>query len=295
MPFTWNRTVLDRSVKRAFEKADPTRPVVAHSGVAPHLPQLDGTDSHLYFGWYHGDEDDLGGFAATVPRMVRFVTEFGAQSVPNDAAFMEPDRWPDLDWDHLARRHSLQKSVFDRRVPPELCATFDAWRAATQGYQALLLKHQIETLRRLKYRPTGGFCMFSLTDAYPSVTFSVLGHDRSAKAGYHALTEACRPVIVVADRLPGALDPGRTVKLDVHVVNDLRHGLDGAVVTATMGWPDGGERRWRWQGDVGPDSCVRVGRLTFTVPALPGPVSLDLDRACGDVAASNRSTSRIGA
>jgi hypothetical protein len=34
-------------VKRAFERADNSRPVVAHSGVAPHLPQLDGTTSAL--------------------------------------------------------------------------------------------------------------------------------------------------------------------------------------------------------------------------------------------------------
>ena len=44
--------MLDRSVKRALEQADGTRPVIAHSGVLPHPPQLDGTDSHLYFGWY---------------------------------------------------------------------------------------------------------------------------------------------------------------------------------------------------------------------------------------------------
>ena len=35
-------SVVDRWVKRAFEQADPTRPAVAHGGVSPHLPQLDG-------------------------------------------------------------------------------------------------------------------------------------------------------------------------------------------------------------------------------------------------------------
>src|SRR3546814_19573684 len=53
---TWNKTVLDRSVKRALEKADGTRPVIAQSGVLPHPPQLDGTDSPLYFGWYPRSE-----------------------------------------------------------------------------------------------------------------------------------------------------------------------------------------------------------------------------------------------
>ena len=53
---SWNRTVLDRSVKRSLQRHDGTRPVIAHSGVLPHPPLLDGTDSHLFFGWYHGDE-----------------------------------------------------------------------------------------------------------------------------------------------------------------------------------------------------------------------------------------------
>src|SRR6185295_11413265 len=115
---SWNRSILDARIKRTLERADGTRPVIAHSGVLPHLPQLDGTDSHLYFGWYHGDERDLPGFAATVPRMVRFVSEFGAQAVPQTAGFMQPARWPDLDWDGLEARHALQKNIFDKRVPP---------------------------------------------------------------------------------------------------------------------------------------------------------------------------------
>ena len=32
---SWNKSVLDRWVKRSFEQADPTRPTVAHGGVAP--------------------------------------------------------------------------------------------------------------------------------------------------------------------------------------------------------------------------------------------------------------------
>ncbi|HEX9258397.1 MAG TPA: hypothetical protein VF855_02595, partial [Acidimicrobiales bacterium] len=289
---TWNRSILDRSVKRTFEKADETRPVIAHSGIAPHLPQLDGTDSHLYFGWYHGNERDLPGFAAAIPRMVRFVSEFGAQAVPNNAEFMKPERWPDLDWEHLGHHHSLQKWIFDERIPPAAFSTFEQWRAATQGYQALLLKHQVEALRRLKYKPTGGFCMFSLADAQPGVTWSVLDHERSAKAGYHALTDACRPVIVVADRLPPLVKPGDTLALDLHVVSDLREPLEAAVVTANVTW-DGGKHGWRWQGDVPADSCVRVGTVSIVVPDAPGSLGLDLDLAAGDTAASNRYRSEI--
>jgi beta-mannosidase len=282
---TWNKTILDRSVKRALEQADGSRAVVAHSGVLPHPPQLDGTDSHLYFGWYWGDERDFPKLCARVPRLARFVTEFGAQAVPADASFCEPDKWPDLDWDQLGRAHALQKPMFDRYVPPASFATFDEWRTATQRYQATLVKHHIETLRRLKYRPTGGFAQFCFADGMPAVTWSLLGHDRQAKAAYDALAHACQPVIVVADRLPATLHAGDPLALDVHVVSDAREPFAGCMVTARLAWT-GGDHVWRFAGDVDADACVRVGTLQAVVPAAPGPLTLELTLD-GPVHASN--------
>ncbi|MGH8636262.1 MAG: molybdopterin cofactor-binding domain-containing protein, partial [Burkholderiales bacterium] len=96
---SWNKSVLDRWVKRAFEQADPTRPTIAHGGVAPHLPQLDGTDSHMWLGWHRGEVSELAELARLIPRLVRFVSEFGAQSVPDDAErLIDTSRWPELDW-----------------------------------------------------------------------------------------------------------------------------------------------------------------------------------------------------
>jgi beta-mannosidase len=290
---TWNKTVLDRSVKRAFEKADGTRPVVAHSGVLPHPPQLDGTDSHLYFGWYHGDERDLPGFARALPRMVRFVSELGAQAVPADAEFCEPERWPDLDWERLGHTHALQRAVFDQRVPPAAFATFDEWRRATQEHQATVIRRQIEALRRIKYHPTGGFAQFCFADGHPAVTWSVLGHDRAPKLGYEALQAACRPVIVVADRPPATITPGEPLALDVHVVSDLRHPIEAAEVSATLRWA-GGERSWHWTGDIPADACARVGTMQIVVPDAPGPLQLDLTCSYADVACDNRYTATIG-
>jgi beta-mannosidase len=285
---TWNKTVLDRSVKRAFEKSDGTRPVIAHSGVLPHPPQLDGTDSHLYFGWYHGDERDFPGFLRAMPRMGRFVTEFGAQAVPATADFCEPERWPDLDWERLGRTHALQKAVFDRYVPPADHQTFDAWRTATQEYQAVVVRRHIEALRRIKYRPTGGFAQFCFADGHPAVTWAVLGHDRAPKLAYQALRDACRPVIVVADRLPATVAPGDALALDVHVVSDLRTQVDDAQITARLTWPGGGERTWRWQGDIPADGCQRVGTVQLIAPDAPGPLALDLACSYGTEHADNR-------
>jgi beta-mannosidase len=290
---SWNKTILDRWVKRAIEVADPSRPVIAHSGVAPHPPQLDGTDSHLSFGWFHGDERDLPRFAAAVPRMVRFVGEFGAPSVPDADAFCEPERWPDLDWDRLGRTHGLAKPMFDERVPPGAFADFDGWRAATQRYQAELVRHHVETLRRLKYRPNAGFCVFFLADAHEAVSWSLLDHERNAKLAYHALVESCRPVIVVAERLPAAVAPGDALALDVHVISDLHRPLVDVEVAARLWWP-GGEHRWRYAGTVGPDACERVGTLAFVVPDRRGDLVLDLELAApDDLAATNRYTAPI--
>ena len=98
---TWNKTILDGSVGRALERADPTRPVVAafgrlaQPGVGRHrhapLPRL-----------VSRDERDL-------PRLLRRRPAAGpvrhrvrspgrARRAPTGC---EPERWPDLDWDEL--------------------------------------------------------------------------------------------------------------------------------------------------------------------------------------------------
>ena len=132
-------------------------------------------------------------------------------------------------------------------MPPDDHATFDEWRAATQAYQATVVRRHIEALRRIKYRPTGGFAQFCFADGHPAVTWSVLGHDRAPKAAYEALREACRPVIVVADRLPEQVTAGQALALDVHVVSDLRAPLDDAEVTARLRLDRAASRTWRWQ------------------------------------------------
>jgi beta-mannosidase len=289
---SWNRSILDRWVKRAFERADETRPAIAHSGSLPHLPQLDGTDTHLYLGWYHGHETDLPGLAAQLPRLVRFVSEFGAQAVPTSAGFMSPEQWPNLDWDTLEARHGLQRAVLEDWVPTADHESFESWQAATQEYQAQLIRHHVETLRRLKYQPTGGFCVFSLVDSHPGVSWSVLDHERVPKAGFTALVEACRPVIVVADRMGSVLAPGDAVALDLHVVSDLRTECEDAGVTAHIRWNDG-EHSWHFGGTVAADSCVRIGMIRFVVPDAPGELVLDLTCVSGEVVATNRYTARI--
>ena len=270
---SWNRSVLDAALGRALEKADGTRPVLAHPGLLAQRPG--GTDTFAWLGWYHGDERDLPGWLRRIPVLASFVGAFGAQAVPESAEWMEPERWPDLEWERLGRSHGLQKAVFDRRVPPSAFSSFEAWRVATQEHQANLLRHHIEELRRLKYRPTGGFCQHSLADAHPSVSWSVLDHERVPKLGLAALRAACAPVIVTADRPAATYAPGTAAALDVHVVSDLRHPLRGCTLHAELTWT-GGAQTWSFGGDVPADAVARVGTLSFETPNAPGPLVLDL-------------------
>lgn len=128
--------------------------------------------------------------------------------------------------------------------------------------------------------------MFALNDPAPAVSWSVLDHHRAPKLGWQALVDACRPVVVVADRPPSIVTPGDTVKLDVHVVNDLRAPVDPAVVDVVAHWP-GGTRGWRFGGEVGADEVVRVGTIEVDVPDTLGALTFDLTLTAGEITAHN--------
>ena len=152
--------------------------------------------------------------------------------------------------------------------------------------QPEVVKTTIETLRRLKYRPTGGFLLHALADAGANDGaagagggFGVLDGLRRPKPGWWALVEACRPLVVVADQLPESVRAGDHLDLAVHVVNDTRADVPDMQVQARMLGPDGRVvREHRWAGTARADDCVLVGRLSAVVPvvAQPGRLTLEL-------------------
>ena len=180
---SWNKTGLDRSIRRALERADGSRAVVAHSG--------------------HPAPPGLGHRQPPVLRVVprrRAGPARPARPLPGAGPLRERVRRPGRARD--GRVHgpgALAGPRLGRTWRPTTPCSgpssrsgsrpagrrpSTAWRAATQDYQATLLRHHIETLRRLKYRPTGGFCLFLLADAQPAVSWSILDHERRPKAGY---------------------------------------------------------------------------------------------------------------
>src|SRR5262249_36176062 len=105
---------------------------------------------------------------------------------------------------------------------------------------------QVEDLRRLKYAPTGGFAHFCFADGHPSVTWSVLDHERVPKRGYNALRDACRPVLPMVEPREGL----------VHVVSERREPMTDAVVELQVRG-----RVPRGIGDIAADSVTYIARV----------------------------------
>lgn len=171
---------------------------------------------------------------------------------------------------------------------PAMARFVSAFGTPVADDQPDVVKTTIETLRRLKYRPTGGFLLHALADAGAATDaaaagsgggFGVLDGLRRPKPGWWALVEACRPLVVVADQLPESVRAGEVLNLAVHVVNDTRADVPGMQVQARVVGPDGAViRQQRWGGTAGADDCVLVGWLSVVVPAVTrvGPLAVEL-------------------
>ena len=276
---SWNRTMLDRSVSETLSTSDGSRPVIPHSGVWPHLPQLSGTSTHLWAGWRWGQATDVARLLRWWPRLGRFVAELGAQAPSGQGEALDVDgdadeRWPELDWPELSERFALELGPLRRQVPPEHFPSLASWTAAAQAHQAAVVRQQVETLRRLKYRPTGGFAVFALADPAPAASAALLDHRRRPKPAWDVLRSVCAPVIAVLDELPDQVQVGDELALELHVVSDRREPISDlvAVVSATWSGCDDPVLRTSWQGDVEADAVARVGTLHLSVPPPPEPV-----------------------
>jgi len=310
---TWNRSVLDRAVRRAFDQADPSRPVVSHSGVLPNLPRLDDADSHLWFGWYSGRTGDLAPYLDRLPRAGRFVSAFGSQSIPDDpevlGALAGDGPWSEVDGEQLAfalTSLGAEADVLLRRFPPGDRADVATWAETTRSHQAVLLRIQVETLRLRKYQPTGGFTLDRLLDGSPAVSGALLDHRRHPKSAFDAVAAACAETIVVADPPLEAVAPRSTVRTRVVVVHDGLFPVVDCRVDACLALdslPTEGDETGRsvlrsWGGALKADSVTHVGTLDLDLGDATGSVVLDLtlsfDGPDGPVEVANQYRGRIG-
>ncbi len=273
---SWNRSVLDPQLRRELHAADKSRTALTYSGGLPGVAEIGSTDPHLWLGWHVGLAEDLAGVLKKWPRLGTFLSGFGSQS-------LRLDDWP-MDGPTFEQ---AQAGPFQHYLPRGAYADGESWSAASQAYQADLLRVHIETVRRLKYKPTGGFCLWALADAEEDGGFGILHFDRTPKAAHTAVLDACRQVVVIADNPPQLVAPGDVFALDIHAVNDTATPLGDVVVKATAHLGDW-VRRGEWKGDLGADSCEFIATFTIDVPDLNGALVVNIELVGASAAATNR-------
>ncbi len=254
---SWNRTVLDRAIRRAFTRDDPSRPVVAHSDVAPHVPKLSGSDVGLYFGWFDGEAADIAEYAATLPRMVRFVSDMGAQALPESLP---------IDLDEALTTRGGEGDALRAVIPPTTYPDIASWTNAMRAHQADVLKTTIEALRVLKYQPNGGFFAGSWRSAGPGLTRCLIDHDGTERPALHTTRRALQPLLPVLYPSTSTLPARTTARLSLHLCNDLSDDVD-VEIRATI-TDHRGVATKTWAGQVTSDAvefiddvAIRGGRI----------------------------------
>ena len=177
--------MLDRSVKRALEKADGTRPVIAHIGRAPPPAAARRHRQPPLLRLVPRPRARLPRLPAAPCRAWPASSPSSApRRCPPTADFCEPERWPDLDWERLGRTHALQQArvrpARAARRPRHLRRVARPPRRRTRPWWCA------GTSRRCAASSTGRPAA-SPSSASPTatraVTWSVLGHDRAPEGG----------------------------------------------------------------------------------------------------------------
>lgn len=289
--YSWNRDVMDRRLAKVARDEDGSRPVQRASGEISLLHR--GADTHWYFGWYksHGPLRLFDLVRRFFPRNVRFLSEFGAQSLPSkeSAVRFMAEEVRKLDWGHLAARHSAQPDIMRFWLDIDACPDLETLIALTQWYQMRLNQFYIDRLRFHKYRPCGGMLAFSFADPNPAVSWSVLDYWRVPKASYYHLARCYHPEYVFTLLDKEWYRPGERVRVPVYAVNDALHSYPQAAIRVSVKGPGGavlaaGEFALCLPSD---SFAVKAGEVVFS-PTRAGKHLVELVLECEGKRLENR-------
>jgi hypothetical protein len=188
---------IDHELKASFERLDPTRPALAASG---------DVDLHLMLGWSTGSWADL---AQVEPMMV---SAFGAQSLPDAASPVWDQietRWPAADDEPAWRHAGFQPVNWAERGAglPSAHQSLESYSAASQQYQADVVRFAAEHMRTRKFESCWGAFAYHLVDPFPGIGFGLLDASRRPKLALAALARAFEPTRLIIE--PLAFEPDR--------------------------------------------------------------------------------------
>ncbi len=256
------QTDVDRG--RLLARVDPSRPVLAVSGLGASRPE---GDTHDYAGSLSG------GYAVDGRAgQVAFVSEYGAWSANPSAARRAPGAcgdWPppaDVAADWHARTH-LYATQCGYAGRPDRFPDFATWCFAGQLWAGWHAKAVTERARLAKWAPSAGQRYHFFVDHWGDGGAGVVDRFRTTGPAYRGLAAANRPLVALAPTPAGTVAPGSRLVMPITVVNDR---LDAADVL---------QLRWRLAA-LGPDDAFIVGRDD---PVELGPLQEVLaprDHAC---------------
>ncbi len=200
-------------------------------------PGLGADATSLYPGWDYGTADDVTWLLDRNPALGTVVGEFGAGALADGA---------------VEETAGFDRGKHDARTPGDDVA-------ASQAYQARVLKTVAETLRR---RGSHALLALALRDT-GDAGLGVLARDGDPKAGYGAVADSFAPVQATLEPYPTA--GGQS---SVQVLNDTPDSVGGTVT-----WTVGGEET---SADVSVPPFDSAGAGTVDVPADAERVTLSL-------------------
>jgi beta-mannosidase len=277
-------------LKEALGTVDPTRWI--------HLGDYREGVLNLMIGYCWDGDTDLN--QVELPPQI---VEFGAGSIPvreTLETFIPPDKlWPP-DWDTW-EYHGFFYNLALGFAKVRMTDTLDEFIDEYQRYEALVVKEQIEYLRRRKYHPVASMYHYYWSDPCPIMGSGLLDYYRRPYQVYEAVKGVYSRVLVSLelDAAPYLLgrekvyERGTSFTAGVWVTNDYRDPIDEAGISWEIVSVGTGEvaSTHSLTTTVEADSAKEVDRISWSIPASARPgayrVTMRLTGRDGRVSSTN--------
>ena len=231
------------------------------------------------------------------------IVEIGAGSIPvreSLESFIPDDRlWPP-DWDTWEYNGFFYDLAFGF-AKVEMQDTLDGFIDAYQGYEALVVKEQIEYLRQRKYRPIASTFHYYWRDPCPIMGSGLLDYFRRRYRVFDAFKAVYGRVLVSLERdekpyiigRPKVYDRGSTFVGRVWVTSDFTEPLEGTQVSWRIMRTDVGEvlAKHDLTWTVAADGAEVVDEIAWAIPSTAAPgdhrVEMRLSTPDGTVLSTN--------
>ena len=223
-------------------------------------------------------------------QLVPDIVEFGAGSIPVRESleeFMPPDKlWPP-DWDTWQYYGFFYDLSFDF-AKVQMTETLDEFIDSYQRYEALVVKEQMEYIRRHMYDPVGSMYLYYWSDPVPMMGSGVYDYYRRRYQVFDSLMLAYSRVLVSLEReetpyiigRPKTYETGTTFSAKVWVNNDYPDAIADAVITWEVVRVADGACVIDNTLTIGlaADSATEVDRISWAIPgdAVAGAYRIDM-------------------